>query len=282
MINPYLEPHLAEMPMFRVLVRSVECQLLSEVPIERPLLDIGSGDGHFAATLFKEPVDVGIDMDPVTMKEAQARGAYRNLILASANQLPFRDGSFRSVLCNSTFEHIPDVESALGEAGRVLEPGGLLLATSPSEYYNRYMLPVQIGRLLRMKEIKALGDRYLKWFNRRARHFHVDPPDVWMRRFNAAGLEVVHWRYLIPFSSHIVFELSHYFSVPSVLVKRLFGRWVLWPGKARFRPLLRVVNSVARSGPSDHGAGLFFVCKRTVSVPEKREAQPLKSGRDDT
>ena len=75
MSNPYIAPHLAELPLHRVLIRSSECLLLSETPFERPLLDIGSGDGHFAATLFSEPVDVGIDPDPRTMREAAHRRA---------------------------------------------------------------------------------------------------------------------------------------------------------------------------------------------------------------
>ncbi len=272
MINPYIEPHLAEVPMLRVLLRSVECLLLSEVPMERPLLDIGSGDGHFAATLFTDPVEVGVDMDRVTMREAQKRGAYRNLIQASANQLPFRDGCFRTILCNSTLEHIPEVDQALAEASRVLQADGVLLTTPPSEYYNRYMLPVQIGRLFR---IRAPGEWYLRWFNRKARHFHVDPPDVWMRRFEAAGFVVLQWRYYFPFISHIIFELSHYASVPSLLVKRLLGRWVLWPGKARLKPLQRAVNLVARAGPADQGAALFFVCRKVGSGRDGGRRQPV-------
>lgn len=270
MINPYILPHLAEMPLPRVLIRSIECLLLAEVPFERPLLDIGSGDGHFASALFTDPVDVGVDMDGVTMREAQRRGAYRNLIQASATQLPFRDGSFRTVMCNSTFEHIPEVEQALAEAGRALGAGGLLLTTMPSEYFNRYMLPFRLARFL---GLRPLGERYLRWFNRKARHFHLDPPDVWARRFEAAGLAIQRWRYYFPFSSHALFELAHYVSVPSLLVKRLLGRWVLWPGKARFKPLLWAVNLAARLGPTDHGAGLFFICERVASVPDSTRSR---------
>ncbi len=273
MINPYIAPHLAEMPLPRVLIRSVECLLLAEVPFERPLLDIGAGDGHFASALFTEPVDVGVDIDQAPMREAQKRGSYRNLIQASATRLPFPDGCFRTVMCNSTFEHIPEVESALAEAGRVLAPRGLLLTTMPSQYFNRYMLPVRVAGLLR---VNSLGERYLRWFNRRARHFHLEPPEVWIRWFEAAGFEVVRWRYYFPPSSHTFFELAHYVSIPSLLVKRLLGRWVLWPGKARFKPLLWAVNQAARLGPPDTGAGIFFICQRVAPAPEKRHREPVR------
>jgi SAM-dependent methyltransferase len=259
MSNPYIAPHLAELPLHLVLIRSTECLLLSKIPFQRPLLDIGSGDGHFAAALFAEPADAGVDVSIGAIREAQKRKAHRNLIGASATHLPFRDGSFQTVICNSTFEHIRDTDHAVSEAGRVLDTGGLLLATMPSEYFNSYMLPFRLARLL---GLRALGERYVRWFNRRAQHFHLDAPEVWRHRFEAAGLQVTQFRYYFPRASHVIFELAHYTSAPSLLVKRLLGRWVIWRGKARFRPLLWLVSQAVRLGPPDRGSGLFFVCQK--------------------
>jgi SAM-dependent methyltransferase len=273
MSNPYIAPHLAELPLHLVLIRSTECLLLSKVPFGRPLLDIGSGDGHLAAVLLSEPADLGVDLNIKVIKEAQKREAHRNLIQASATHLPLRDGSFQAVICNSTLEHIPDTDRAVSEAGRVLGAGGLLVATMPSEYFNGYMLSSLVGRL---PGFRAVGEAYVRWFNHLARHFHLDAPEVWKRRFEAAGLQVTQFRYYFPRASHVIFELAHYTSAPSLLVKRLLGRWVIWRGKARFRPLVWLVSQAVRLGPPDRGAGLFFVCQKGHAGQAEKPQQASK------
>jgi SAM-dependent methyltransferase len=257
--NPYIAPHLAELPLHRVLVRSTECLLISEMSFERPLLDIGSGDGHFAATLFSDPVDVGIDSDSRETLEAVRRGGYRSLLVASATALPLKDASFASVLSNSTLEHIPDVEAAVAEAVRVLRPGGLLVTTFPSEHFGEYLL---LPSLSRGMGLRGLGNSYQRWFNRISRHYHVDGPDTWRRRFETAGLEVVRWRYYFPARNHWLFDLSHYLSAPSLLTRRLLGRWVLFPQKARLGLLSRALTPYCSQGPEDRGAYLLFLCRR--------------------
>lgn len=257
--NPYIAPHLAELPLHRVLLRSTECLLLSEVSFERPLLDIGSGDGHFAAVLFAEPVDVGIDPEGRIMQEAARRGGHRSLLVASAAALPLRDACFASVVSNSTLEHIPDVEAAVAEAARVLRPGGLLAATFPSEYFGEYLLFASLPRSL---GLRGLGRAYQRWFNRISRHYHVDAPDAWRQRFEGAGLEVLRWRYYFPARSHRLFDLSHYLSAPALLTRRLLGRWVLFPQKARLGLLSRALAPYCSLGAQDQGAYLFFLCRR--------------------
>jgi SAM-dependent methyltransferase len=266
--NPYIAPHLAELPLHRVLIRSSECLLLSETHFERPLLDIGSGDGHFATTLFAEPVDVGIDPDPQTMQEAARRGGHRNLIVASATALPMRDASFASVLSNSTLEHIPDVDAAVAEAARVLRPGGLLAATFPSEHFGEYLLFASLPRGL---GLRGLGRAYGRWFNRISYHYHVDGPDTWRQRFEAAGLDVLRWRYYFPARNHWLFDLSHYLSAPALVTRRLLGRWVLFPQKARLGLLNWALTPFCSHGPEDRGAYLFFLCRRPPAQGRSQE-----------
>ncbi|MGH9368250.1 MAG: hypothetical protein ACRD3M_11315, partial [Thermoanaerobaculia bacterium] len=56
-----LRAHLREMPFHRVIMRSIEARILSQVELPRPVLDVGCGDGHFASVLFSEGTDVGLD-----------------------------------------------------------------------------------------------------------------------------------------------------------------------------------------------------------------------------
>jgi SAM-dependent methyltransferase len=48
--------------------------------------------------------------------------------------LTFASGSFDLVLCNELFEHVYNLPQALREIGRVLQPGGRLLATFPMAF----------------------------------------------------------------------------------------------------------------------------------------------------
>ena len=262
MTNPYVAPHLAEMPLPRVLVRSAECQLLSEVSFERPMLDIGSGDGHFAATLFPEPVDVGLDPDTTTMGEAVRRGGYHSLVVGSATDLPFRDGSLATVFSNSTLEHIPNLDDCVKEAARVLRPGGHLVVTFPSEHFGEYLLFPTIFRSI---GLRGLSERYIRWFNGISRHYTVEGPQEWRRRFESVDLEVLSWRYYFTARNHKFFDLSHYLSVPSLLTHRILGRWVLFPGKARWGPLNRALEPLCVLGPEEQGAYLFFICRKPAA-----------------
>lgn len=51
--------------------------------------------------------------------------------IVDAMAMPFEDGSLRALLMQNVFHHLPDVSSFLGEARRVLEPGGRILMIEP-------------------------------------------------------------------------------------------------------------------------------------------------------
>src|SRR6185503_4599719 len=51
---------------------------------------------------------------------------------ASAEQLPFAGGTFDLVCLFDVLEHLDDDKKALGEAFRVLRPGGLVVASVPA------------------------------------------------------------------------------------------------------------------------------------------------------
>jgi hypothetical protein len=57
----FLWIQIRELPYFRGLLRAVEAKFYQDIPIERPVLDLGCGDGHFASRTFDFPIDAGID-----------------------------------------------------------------------------------------------------------------------------------------------------------------------------------------------------------------------------
>jgi SAM-dependent methyltransferase len=56
------------------------------------------------------------------------------VVASDAADLPFRDGSFDTVVSINTFEHISRVEEALRECHRVLRPSGLAFLHLPPYY----------------------------------------------------------------------------------------------------------------------------------------------------
>lgn len=50
--------------------------------------------------------------------------------VADAQAIPFADGAFDAVIANHMLYHVPDRARALAEVGRVLRPGGLLMAAT--------------------------------------------------------------------------------------------------------------------------------------------------------
>ena len=50
------------------------------------------------------------------------------VVQASADNLPFEDGTFAAVFCYGVLHHIPEVDKAMAEIHRVLKPGGTVMA----------------------------------------------------------------------------------------------------------------------------------------------------------
>ena len=226
--NDYLSRHLRDMAPHRAILRSVECLFMSRIPLVGPVLDIGCGDGHFASIAYTVPIAIGIDLQRRDLAEAAQRRphVYHDLAVASATIMPFADDTFGTVVSNCVLEHIPDLDAALGEISRVLQPGGTFAITLPSEYFPRYLLG---ATFLRRLQLPALADRYGTFFNTISHHHHVYPPPIWHARLASVGLELVEHRYYFSAAAHRAFDLAHYLGLPNLIAKRLLGRWVLSP-----------------------------------------------------
>ena len=96
------------------------------------VLEIGVGSG-MNLPIYGSAVDrvCGIDPSPELLDRARERiGAARvavSLIRASAEQLPFRDAAFDTLVMTWTLCSIPNPGAALNEMRRVLKPVGCLL-----------------------------------------------------------------------------------------------------------------------------------------------------------
>lgn len=260
----YLKEQLATMAPHRALLRSIESRIMAQVPLLHPVLDVGCGDGHFAASTFSEPIDVGIDPMERDIAECAALRpkTYRELVLGSATKMPFHDESFQTVISNSVLEHIPDVDATVSEISRVLKPGGEFAMTTPSEYYADFLLGSTLPRKVGLDD---LGRSYGDLFNKISFHYHVDTPAVWTERFERHGLEVVAHVYYFSAAAHRAFDLAHYIGIPNLINKRLRGEWVIFPRLTK--PLELWYRTYYNEPPQEKGAYQFFRVRKPVAAP---------------
>ncbi len=105
----------------------------------RRIVDVGTGEGQVARALAAAGSEV-IAADPMAaqINEAAARSRDRHhqqlsYLRAGAAALPLASAAFDGALACLVFEHIDDLDEAIVEVGRILEPGGrfLLLLNHP-------------------------------------------------------------------------------------------------------------------------------------------------------
>jgi len=261
----FLREQLREIPAFRALIRALESRLLCELDsLPRPILDIGCGDGQFAQSTFRAPLDAGIDLDAGMLRHAQRRKAYHIIARASAIALPFGNASFGSAIANCSLEHIPDLQAALGEISRVLRPGGLFALTVPSHAFGGLLLG---STLLGNAGLERAAEWYARWFNGHAQHFHLYSPQKWVDQLEALGLAVQHWEYYLSPAATRAFDMAHYLSVPSLITYRAFGKWVLWPDFFTRHLFEKWMGPFAaeRLGTEKTGACIFLLARKSES-----------------
>ncbi len=258
-----LRAHLRELPWHRVITRSIEARILHDIAFARPMLDVGCGDGHFASVVFPQGIDVGIDPAIGDAREARGRAIYRMVVTASSLSVPFADATFASVLSNCVLEHIPDLDTTLSEVARVLRPGGLFVATVISHRFSDLFIPARPWSRL---GLSGAREAYVRWFNRKARHYHFDSPQTWIARLSRAGLTVDRWRFYSSPAASAAAHRSHYWSVPFLVSRALTGRWVPFPGFWE-RPFWarRFERYVDEPEPAD-GACIALICRKPEAV----------------
>jgi SAM-dependent methyltransferase len=108
---------------------------LAQVEPGKPLADLGCGSGRHLKALIEQgyPDPLGIDRSPPLLAEARRQAPSARLLRADLRALPLHAGSLAAALCfySSMFlgTH-EDALAALGEAARVLRPGGSLVLTT--------------------------------------------------------------------------------------------------------------------------------------------------------
>jgi len=256
----FLQEYLVHAPAALALLRAIECRELVELPFERPILDVGCGDGLFGRVFFPEPVEVGFDRSEKELATAARHGAYRELVQGDVAELPFADASFATVFSNGVLEHVDQLDAALRQIARVLRPGGRLIMTVPTM---RDELELSGAAALRALGMGALAQRYADGYNRFFHHVNIHEPDEWSKLLSRAGLHLtMHKRYAVPtvFRLH---DLMMPASLPNFVCKRVTGKWSVLP-ELRRRTLAPFWSRVLRKVYMDasEGCSLLLVAQR--------------------
>jgi SAM-dependent methyltransferase len=91
------------------------------------VLELGCGYGGLLKVLRGASArPVGVDVEATRVKYAKSRGL--DAVCASADALPFPDGSFDVVVSDAVLEHLTDIAACLRESHRVLRPAGWFYA----------------------------------------------------------------------------------------------------------------------------------------------------------
>ncbi len=177
-----------------VLQRGIEANIWGLCRFRRPVLDIGVGNGRMSNYIFRNSprMDVGIDLDESGLESARKTNKYIKVLHANAENMPFENGSFNTVVSNSTFEHVVNDLRAISEVARVLKKNGLFFTTVPSEYMKKWVLEYE------EKKNMAQSQENLIKFDKRANHLHYRSLNDWRKYLKKNNLEIVFCKYYFP------------------------------------------------------------------------------------
>ncbi len=88
------------------------------------LLDIGCGNKPYE-TLFAPHVNEYVGSDIIQSDLGKVD------IICDASNIPLEDGTFDTVICTQTIEHVPNPFAVVNEASRLLKKGGVFIITGP-------------------------------------------------------------------------------------------------------------------------------------------------------
>lgn len=110
------------------------------------ILDLGCGTGYYLFLLSSLPVSLyltGLDNDQKALQEAKdSLDKKIKFILSDSHRLPFKKNTFDKIVASEVLEHLADDQKALKEMYRVLDPGGVLVISTPSINYPFFWDPI--------------------------------------------------------------------------------------------------------------------------------------------
>jgi ubiquinone/menaquinone biosynthesis C-methylase UbiE len=128
------------------------------------VLELAAGTGrnlpHYPDGIRLTTIELSPEMLAIAKQRAQELGSDADLRLGDAQALKFQNESFDTVVITLGLCTIPDPRQAIGEAHRVLRPGGTLLLL---EHVRSPRLPVRtVQRLLDPLAVRFAADHLMR------------------------------------------------------------------------------------------------------------------------
>jgi SAM-dependent methyltransferase len=145
--NAYRDRYRALNPGWRPATEVYESLIRAHLAPDMRVLDIGCGRGGVLEQLGEGVArPVGLDPDPVSLREHRIPGLPRAAALAAA--LPLRAACVDLALASWVFEHLADPGRVFAELQRVLRPDGRVIFLAPNAVslvalLNRALRPLQ-------------------------------------------------------------------------------------------------------------------------------------------
>lgn len=188
--------------------RAAEVAALREQSYQHPVLDLGCGDGLVTSMVLSE-VEIGIDPNQQALLLAAKRGIYRQLRPIHAEAADIPDESIGTVISNSVFEHIPQINEVLRAAGRMLQHGGRLVFTAPTEIFSSWLT--------------FPSPSYAARRNSHFDHINLWTVERWSRYLFRAGFEIEKVRPYLRHPLVTIWDMLELLQIVSIRRRRLFG-----------------------------------------------------------
>ncbi len=148
-------------------------EILRRLPRDSYVLDLGCATGSFDENATRAKC-VRLDRDTPVQRHTSAL-----IVQADAAKLPFRPGVFQAIISNHSLEHFDDLDGALRDMGRVIDPraGSLYIA---------------------VPDASTITDRLYRWLGRGGGHVNAFTSAADLARIieRATGLSYVGTRTL--------------------------------------------------------------------------------------
>ena len=139
-------------------------KLLAFIPEKQgKILDVGCGLGattNYLSKYYSPQNVIGINISPQQLEQAQINASACKFINMDAVKMDFEDNSFENIICVEAAFYFDTREQFLGEAKRILKPGGKLILSdlffSTTEYLGGDVLIPQANIINSVEEYKDL------------------------------------------------------------------------------------------------------------------------------
>ncbi len=258
----FLNSYIKERPLFLSILRAKEAYLYQKyLPLKKPILDVGCGDGFFAKIAFERKskiknvpyiIDIGLDIEGSRIDEAREANIYKKLVIYDGKKISYPNNYFSTIISNSVLEHVLDLQNVLQEIHRVLRPKGIFLTTVMAKEWEENLCGT-----------KLFGDFYKKWMRKKQVHVNLLSLEEWNKYFLLAGFNIYKEIGYVTPRACCWLDILHYVSIPSLVTYKIFGRWVLFPEIIDYICPKKYLTEVISPnvGPEKAGA-LFYVLSK--------------------